>query len=1210
MPVVKNPGAIKTGPGKVVLTPSDRLALLGVGMAGAPPNIGQPGYYPPDSVTPRPGSPAPLDSGGSVGLSSHIDDPVGAHDASAISVVPDSQMFFANNLQEAIDEVASGVAVRPPMLGQSFPHMSFSGIPDWGSLKLYDTHLVDSKDEYPYYHTYPSPTSDWTPGSSDVGNDPRTDAVWNGGTQAGLNGLPGTGLGLTKSGAFTNASLVVNRTRALALQISMANRVIPVVVSGSVFPADRGVLAIIHWPATDTVPDFLLQTPLQRVVAAIVLGSGASGGSGGCITGDSVSPINCDGSPGTGKLSASSGSIFSVGVNAGGDYDPFYYPGQAGGQYDLHEINTGFSDHTSEPLPGLWGTAWTRIISTNVTGAGQVRWGTDATIDASFDPLVSTPYGIPVLGASEDAYTPVPGGPVTVVNPFGGTTTYTDTIGSTIATSTNFFRYRLPYLKDYSQDTGLKYTPRGMTATSTRETKRYFNIAPAYDSSVVTGANLTQAGNYDDFSEDHWAWQVARYRHSFYIPGSDVTRELGTYWMIHFKREQDFEAFTRDGKMPWDPSPDGYEVYGVTPVDTSAISSDNNMVNDEVGLTGDPGTGPAPDYGYGSKSYHILRSSLIAVDNTTPPLVVDKDFEWSLNGAGHAVMYVSGIAYFVPLNAAGGWGFNLSDVNLVVDDSWTDFYRTDDNDLTLDSPPAAPARLSSPCPAFMGIAPFSYETTLTVGSNIDSTVFGSISPRYQRLESPFQFLGSNGGGVFSDVNGPLTADQMSVTSLSTGINFPGDTNYPAFSENAIPRVFIRRPLSSVPIQPEDAIQGNGIALVSTGAVAAANILFHSTGWNPAAPAVAHYGNFLTGAPTSPTYASLATATKDTEERFLDETYRYKTSLAGDMATTSIDGPGLGPWVFGPVSTPVQIGVTTGTYTDPFGTVTDWKTKSFVQTGQHLNFVSADSLQVTGFPTRNPSYPSNTTVPFPSAGVLLHPQTDYSTGFVPDNTVAGGGLVAAQHDYSALVPATRSYIRCFDASFVRGLSPTVFDPGVSGQPFVVLRIDGLTIDDFVYTAPGWGGLGDGLTDATYTGIAIMVKVPGLTTWMDLGRVDGDGPSKQDPILDGAGCMVLGPNTFNSVDPVTGMMYCQVRVNVGPMVNLANGQESSPGSGIYEVPVLVKVVMNDLAKDYNLKEVYTGAPGQFNGVITPGAAPDDVRGLCGIKVVHPTMVEIAP
>lgn len=1223
MPRAKDPGTIKTGPGKAVLSPTDNLVLLGGGMAG-PPNVGQPGYIPPDASFPGGavlGFPEPTDDSSAAGLISHVNDSVDAHHASAIGLVPESKVLFSNNVQGAVDEFVSGVATPPPMLGQHFQHMSFSSVPDWGSLKLRDQvyERAASADEYPYYHTYPSPTSDWTPALANNGNDPQTDSIWNGGDSRGIVNLPGTGLGLAKAGAFTVSGLApqpIKRTRALAVQIDGANLPVPVVVSGCIFPSDRGVLALIHWPPEDTVVDFLAQTSLERVVAAIVLGSGASAGGNDCITKLSVPPVTCDGATGAGKASANTGSIFSVGLDANGNYDPFAYPGQAGGQYDLHEINTGISDATGETLPGVgafpwWGNGWQRVFQDLVTGAGQVRWGTDPTVDP--DPAVVTDWGIPILGAGPDAYAAATGGPVTVKDPYvpGVPKVYSDTWGSTIITSSNFFRYRLPYLQDYTAATGLKHTPRGLSATATRETKRYF------DTAALNTGTITRAGNYANFAEDHWNWQIARYRHSFYIPFSSVAgaaRELGTYWMIHFKTERDFESFVRDGKMPWDPSPDGYEVYGVSLVDTSAIEVYGNRVNETPDLTGDPGTGPAPNYGYGSKAYHALRTSIITADNTTLPTAVTNTFTWAYNDPAvtpnqASVMFVSGIAYFVPLNADGDWGFDLFDIDLAINDPWKHFYRTDDNDLTGVSPPAAPARLSSPCPMFMGIAPFAYETVLTVGTDIEDVVFGSLTPRSQRLEVPFEYMGDSGTGPFTDINGPLNASQIVVTSLGRGVRFPGDVDVPAFTENARPRVFVRRPLAAIPIQPLSTPQGNGIALNPTN-LGGAKVLFHSTRWNLNDTTAGHYGNFITGAAPAVVYPDLVNATKDTEERFLDETYRYFSAFGGEVATDALLGPGMNGWVFGPIPTPVRIGANTTTWVPPMGANVAWQTKSFAQNEEYLNGLAAEELQVVGLPTRNPRWPNTVNdgplAPFPSAGLLAYPQKDYSAGYVPDNTVAGGGLAFAQPSYLGSA-GERTLIRTFDAAFVA--SAPDWEIAAANQPFVVFRVDGLTLDDFRYVPHGSGGLGDGLDGTKYTGIAIMVKVPGLTTWMDLGRLDGDGPSKQDVALDGAGCQVQGPNTFSSIDPTTGMVYCQVKVNVGPMVNLAWGEDEL-GTGLRMVPVMVKAVMNELAVDYNMEETYTGFPGQFDGVVAPGAWAHEVRGLCGIKVIRSRNVETAP
>ena len=74
----------------------------------------------------------------------------------------------------------------------------------------------------------------------------------------------------------------------------------------------------------------------------------------------------------------------------------------------------------------------------------------------------------------------------------------------------------------------------------------------------------------------------------------------------------------------------------------------------------------------------------------------------------------------------------------------------------------------------------------------------------------------------------------------------------------------------------------------------------------------------------------------------------------------------------------------------------------------------------------------------------------------------------------------------------------------------------------------------------------------------------------------------------------MVYCQIKVNVGPMANLAVGAAA-------EVPLLVKVFMTPTAVDYALeKEIL--APGMF-GAAGPGLRGRDVRGLVGIRVLHP-------
>jgi hypothetical protein len=219
---------------------------------------------------------------------------------------------------------------------------------------------------------------------------------------------------------------------------------------------------------------------------------------------------------------------------------------------------------------------------------------------------------------------------------------------------------------------------------------------------------------------------------------------------------------------------------------------------------------------------------------------------------------------------------------------------------------------------------------------------------------------------------------------------------------------------------------------------------------------------------------------------------------------------------------------------------------------------------------------------------MYPHKDYSVGHRPDAADLGG----PQHDYSAYA-GTRTYIRCFDAS----LSGTV---NAVGTPFVVLRIDGVELQEFRYAAPGPGALGT-------TGIAIYIKVPGLTTWMDIGRVDGGGPPKQDALLDGAGCLVIDPVTLDGVDPDTGMVFAQVKLNVGPVASLFT-MTGIDGSEPGKVPVMVRVTMDDTppytkGARYNLEREYDPNTQSFIGSASSGVPSALVRGIVGIRIVDP-------
>ena len=115
-------------------------------------------------------------------------------------------------------------------------------------------------------------------------------------------------------------------------------------------------------------------------------------------------------------------------------------------------------------------------------------------------------------------------------------------------------------------------------------------------------------------------------------------------------------------------------------------------------------------------------------------------------------------------------------------------------------------------------------------------------------------------------------------------------------------------------------------------------------------------------------------------------------------------------------------------------------------------------------------------------------------------------------------------------------------------------------------------------------------------MDVGRADGAGPSKQDALLDGAGCQVIGPNTVDRLDAATRTVYCQVRVNVGPVANLFKAANN-------EVPILIKVLMkNGLSTNYSFERKYDDVLNTF-GAVEVGASNNAVRGLIGVSVVRP-------
>ena len=1184
MPRPTNPGSIKTGPGKTTPGQTDEYALVGAGMVGLPPNIGEPGFIPPGGIVPEAGYPMPP-LGGVAGtgavLLTHLNDPSGAHSAIAISIDGHPPLIFSENVEGALDELMGAIAPEPPKLGEWLAHITpqFDCVPDWGEARMDDGpvpheeppgNTETGEEVYPCYWTAPTPVGDVSFLSYGLpGEDPYTDPIW--------NHIPSSlGVGLVEvcpiAGGYTDpVTDGVVRTRLFTplAALPWATEDAPVInLSGALHPADRGVLALVHFPSLDSGTAFLDQTLEERCWAALLLGQGLYQNPG-CIA--SPTPTSCDGDV---------GGIFAPGEDADGNYDPFAYPGRASGQYDLEEMHTGLSGIDGSALPAAGAP---RVKDAIIPGAGQVRLGTDP--DAGeIDP---TDYGIPILGASVAAYSPVVLNNASFIPP-------TPTLGRTVVAPDNFFRYRLPYLDDYSQSTGLKYTPRGETPIGTRETGRYFEVALPYNTiaglvETVGGADrLVNAGAYGGFDQDYWTWQLARYKQFFFQSEAVVAgRRIGTNVLIHFKTEADFETCVRDGVMPWDAA-DGYETYGVTPqVDPLVGVPDTyaDLVNRKV--VGDI----PPTYGYEGNAYNVLRENMFLADTVTTP-TPDVASEWSYDVSVPPLdyMYVSGVAYMVPLHIDGTTNFRIATLYAEFANAWDDGYRVDDNPMTGD-PSAEPSSVSSANPALLSLSHFAYDTVAgTPTYNIPGGTTDARGERRQRVEFPFTFT-----GLFTENLGPTAADAL-VIQFQTAATLDGDV-LPAFATNAAPRVFVRRP-TTPPMQPVSA-DGLGYKLPLSGALTD-QVLFHSTGFHLAAGVGvgSSFGNFVDATPRA--WGILSDATKDVSERFLDEVYRIKQDLpivgwpAAKIA--ALVGPGMGTWAGGPAPVPVQIG---NTAYIPAPAQAVWDPASWLQEQDYLTSVAlVPELQAAGQPDRNPPPENWIRNPFASAGVLLYPQTDYTTNFRP----AVGELSGAdtQFDYSAAA-GLREYIRAFDAAFSRDAT---LHWAAAGQATVTFRIDGLVLGDFAFTGVGPGALAIAGQD-----IAIMIKVPGLTTWMDVGRRDGDGPSKQDAFSDGAGCQVVGPYTFTGVDPDTGAVFSQIRIHVGPVATLAAGYSIGGGTPRDEVPVLVKVMAGPDFTNYDLTMKAT-VPGTFlPAVADPAVWAHRVRGIQELSLVHPDNV-LAP
>jgi hypothetical protein len=1006
---------------------------------------------------------------GSEPLRAHIHDPKAAHHATAIEInqpSPYYPYYTAQSVQGALDELGGLVPPLVPGVGKELDYIAISGIPDWGVLKLADSplqsrdpssfYITDNAPEqvYPYYWFPSQPAETRPPFDPPLwgGGDPITDPMFN--VEDGV--YDGGGTGKTFSGAWTPDVGGPNPIKQTMRLMELLGGDHYAIVSGVVCPADRGVLALLYWPPGGTMVDFLALPLEERVIAAILLGQG-------------LEQQYDDGAP---------GGIFTIGETAG-HYDPFAFPGQATGQYNLQELHTGVSI-TGTPFP----------FPADDT-AGVVRIGND--------PLAGLPIvpggGLPVIGATTACL-------------YGGN-------------DNNFFQYRLPYFSDYSEGTGLRYTPD-------IEVERYFTPQP------IMSGDLTTAGNYTNLEEDYWAFQLARFRHRFKMANSGASgdiREQGSYMLLHFKRELFFEDLVRDGIVPLDDRL--YSANLVNWVDPENLDNITASWSDPA----------AP-------SYHVLRGAVTEdFSGLVNPLITGAS--WNYTRVADNSTYISGVAYFLPMQiGAAGNSFQISELTLGVTNFWKNTYRVKEE---------VGFRMRTMNPILLSVPAFSYSTNnldfikVPAGFLTDDTQ----QLREQRIEFQMEDL-----GAYTEANGPLPVDGATISlPPATTIDFAGDTEYPAFTENAKVRTFFRRPVAHDNVGGAEMPTSGGLLPV----FGSKQILFHSTRFSDVD--LPMYGNFLDGGGQS--VASLETSQKDVQERFLDETYRWHSRWLGAPAPdiSQLLGPGL-PLGPAPIDLPVRTNLAFG---GPFQPAS-WML-GLHNTGSLVSAVPTDlttEAQVAGLPERNPPLTDGVIAPFPSSGICMYPQKDYSAGYRPSQ-VDGDITPAPQPNYGA-ASGIRDYVRAFDAGFSHG-SP---EPEVTGQPYFTLRVTGLKLEDFEYS----GGPAQ---------VAIYIKVPGLTTWMDAGRPDGEGPPKQDPAQDGAGCRVVGEGTFDQVDHPSGLVYCEVRVYVGPTIDLFT-------NSFGEVPVLVMVRFNDSfgARQMNFEQ------GSATGTV------ENLRGLVGLEIVRPVGV----
>lgn len=801
---------------------------------------------------------APSSATPNIGLNIHLSDSR-AHDA--LEIIFNGTGTVAETLEQIIRDLYN----VPEGIGSSDQTL----LPDWGMLKAgaLEPNQYDHNDALFTGNLHYAESLAGLNAKIGIAADnnfleaiyPRYDipptAVDSGATDPNFNISDGTYTGGGDAEGLDGAYRIIGDSKNLKTSI-YPNTLTHAVISGSVLPANKGVLALVPFyvaPNADTQKYSLVLSPNpeERCVAAILLG-------GGIATGD-------DGEIGD--------NLFQSGEG---------FPGTKSGQYDLSEIHNGVDRLTSDAIEG----------GANEY-AGLVRLFADPRSSSVESP-------IPILGATSAA--------------FGG------------GDDNNFFRYRLPVLTDYE----------GLSDTPAEHQERFFDKPTL---SLDSGTNFTFAGGYSNFADqDPLYTQIAKFRHRF-----EVQSEVA-YVLFHFRTEGAFESLVRDETMPT--SADLYGVYaGISSGSFSATLPSSRpfalpLAKDVKKISSTLPNTSNQDMGYILKPVERVDSASIL------PIIGTYGDEtyysfWAQEGQAN-IMCLSGAKYIVsssrlhPTDLTGGAGDSefrdYGNLSMVIEGSLNEasfynftFYDTVKIDW-LNNLGQSPGFFSTGAFGLLGVSltPKDVSDLITATEEVDlPSSFGGSEL------GVFKGDGKAHGSHLIVEQGSLLSHTAEATDTgTTATNYrhlylPSDTGAPVVSSDAKIKIGIHRHGDFARVDEDTAIDLVELShsdlpsfSISRSLVFSGNFKINSE-IDPALRNYnvdTHYGNFLValtddariedytkpllmtnnnatfeeevytvGAPLP----SLFSAEKDSEERFLDETYRLQSSLTNDY------GVGLG-----------------------------------------------------------------------------------------------------------------------------------------------------------------------------------------------------------------------------------------------------------------------------------------------------------------------------